>query len=450
MFIVYVKALASAGLCGWVAFLLWQRPAITRLLQTRQLPWLAIFYAALRLLPFIVTYLILDNKPQSDVDGYYYPIATSAKNFGLVYRDVYSPYGPFFGYWLSIPLRIWQDTRMIVLALTLLEWAAVWLTVREFAPVRLFSTPETIDNQPIISGESDSDKGDRLFKALFYFSLPVPFVMCVFSGQEDVGLWLLALWAVATWQRRGSPFWGGVLLALGLLSTKAVFVFVIIPLFFVATWRQKIPLVAGLAALGLPVLVFLYLNVGLLFIEQPLDEGNYLKAPNWRSLLNPFVGGLIPANGGIYKWLTLLTTVVILVGVALRYRRNRPLTEAIALLFIVAFGMMTVMQQNAVANYAYLFMLPLVFALVDFKKTGWCAALVGFNFLAAVHPSLWWRMGMPYYNRLEMFNKPLFLLEYSMEILLLAGFVGYAWQAGKKLITLAPASLTSANRVSGR
>ena len=445
MFIVYVKALVSAGLCGWVALLLWQRPAITRLLQTRQLPWLAIFYTVLRLVPFIVTYLILNYKPQSDVDGYYYPIATSAKNLGLVYRDVYSPYAPFFGYWLSIPLRLWQDTRMIVLALTLLELAAVWLTVREFAPSRLLSIPKSLDNQDIISTTPDMDKGDRLFRALIYFSLPVPFVMCVFSGQEDVGLWLLALWAVATWQRRGSPFWGGVLLALGLLSTKAVFIFIIIPLFFVATWRQKVPLVAGMAALGLPVLVFLYLNVGMLFIEQPLDEGDYLKAPNWRSLLNPFISGLIPANGGIYKWLTLLTTVVVLVGVALRYRRNRPLAEATGLLFVLAFGLMTVMQQNAVSNYAYLFMLPLLFTLADFNKVGWWVGLLGFNALAAIHPSLWWRMGMPYYKGLEMFGKPLSLLEYSMEILLLAGFVGYAWQAGRRL-TMTNEQLPSINK----
>jgi hypothetical protein len=431
-FIVYVKAIVSFVLCAWVGLLLWQRPAITRLLQTRQFPWLMIFYGALRLLPFIITYLILGYEPQSDVQ-YFYPIIASAKKAELVYRDVYSCYAPFFGYWLSIPFWLWHNNRMTVLTMTVIEWAAVWLTVREFAPNRLSKNTQPSDNQSKKNDPIDTTKGDRLFKALVYFSLPLPFVMCVFSGQEDVVLWLFALWAVVVWQKRG-PFWGGIVLALGLLSTKAVFIFSIIPLFFVATARQKLPLVLGLAVLGLPVVVFLYLNVGTLFIDQPLFEGTYLKAPNWRSVLNPVIGRLIPANGGVYKWLALLITALIPAGVTLRYNRNRPFAEAMALLFILAFCTMTVMQQNAISNYAYFFMLPLIFVLTDFQKTNWWIGLLGFNVLAAVHPSLWWRLGQPYYKNFEQLSRPDFLFEYCVELLLVAGFIYYAWQAARKLI----------------
>lgn len=408
MFIVYVKTAVSVGLCVWLAVLLWQRLPLTDYLQNHhKKPWILAFYVVFRLLPLILTYFVLGYKPTSDVEYYYYPIANSARQFGIVHRDVYSCYSPFFGYWLSLPLHIWNDMRAIVLAMTGIEALAVYITYRIY--------------------RGTENNGQRLFRALFYFSLPIPFVMCVFSGQEDVGVWLFALWAVWAWKQAKSPFWGGVLLALGLLSTKAVFVFLLVPIFLMTPHRQKLALVGGLALLGLPVLAFLYWKTGLLFIEQQINEGDYLKAPNWRSVLNPIIGGLIPPGGGIMKWVTLVITLMIISLTGLRAYGKR-LVDSLPMLFLVAFGCMTVLQQNAVSNYAYLFMLPLVFTITDFKNRATTILLIVFNVLAAIHPSFWWRIGQPYYKGFSMFSRFDYALEYSMEIALIAGFIYYTVQ----------------------
>ena len=413
MFIVLIKTAVSVGLCFWLALLLWKRLTITDYLQKNyRKPWILVFYVAFRLLPVILTYFMLGYKPTSDVEYYYYPIANSARQFGLVYQDVYSPYSPFFGYWLALPLCAWNDIRAIVLAMTGIEALAVYVTYRIF--------------------RNNENNGQRLFRVLFYFSLPIPFVMCVFSGQEDVALWLFALWAVWMWQQAKNPFWGGLLLALGLLSTKAVFVFLIIPIFLMTPHRQKLHLVTGMAVLGLPVLAFLYWKTGLLFLQQPLAEGDFLKAPNWRSLLNPLIDGLIPEKGGIFKWVTLIVTVLLLILMGLRAYGKR-LVDTLPAVFLVAFGAMTVLQQNAVSNYAYLFMLPLVFALTDFRNRATTIMLIVFNGLAAIHPSFWWRIGQPYYKGLSMFSRFNYALEYGMEIVLVAGFIYYALK-GNQLI----------------
>ena len=425
MFIVYVKTAVSVGLCVWVAILLWQRLAITNYLQNHhQKPWIAGFYIVFRLLPIVLTYFVLGYKPTSDVEYYYYPIANSARQFQVVHRDVYSCYSPFFGYWLSLPLHIWNDMRAIVVAMTGIEALAVYITYRIY--------------------RGTENNGQRLFRALFYFSLPVPFVMCVFSGQEDVALWLFALWALWVWQKANSPFWGGVLLALGLLSTKAVFIFLLVPIFLMTPHRQKLALVGGMAILGLPVMAFLYWKTGTLFIEQQINEGDYLKAPNWRSLLNPLIGGLIPQSGGIMKWITLGITIVILSLTGLRAYGKR-LVDSLPMIFMIAFGSMTILQQNAVSNYAYLFMLPLVFLVTDFKNRATTVLLIVFNALAAIHPSFWWRIGQPYYKGFDMFSRLDYALEYGMEIVLIAGFIYYALQ-GTQLIDGIPLSPEGAIR----
>lgn len=420
MFIVLVKTIASVGLCVWLAVLLWKRLVISDYLQRHhQKPWIALFYVVFRLLPVILTFFILGYRPTSDVEFYYYPIANSARQFQIPYRDVYDCYSPFFGYWLSIPLHLWNDMRVVVLSMTLIEWLAVYVTYRIY--------------------RGNENQGQRLFRALFYFSLPVPFVMCVFSGQEDVALWLFALWAAWVWQQRKSPFLGGLLLAFGLLSTKAVFVFLLVPIFLMTPHKQKVPLVGAMALLGLPVLAFLYWKTGTAFIEMQVNEGEYLKAPNWRSVLHPIAGSLLANTGGIGKWVTMAVTLAILTLTGLRLYGRR-LVDALPLIFLIAFGCMTVLQQNAVSNYAYLFMLPLVFTLTDFKNAPATWLLIGFNALAAIHPSLWWRIGQPYYNGFGMFSRWEYALEYGIEVVLVIGFIYYALQGFRQIsgISLSP------------
>jgi uncharacterized membrane protein YidH (DUF202 family) len=134
----------------------------------------------------------------------------------------------------------------------------------------------------------------------------------------------------------------------------------------------------------------------------------------------------------IWKWGGLLVTMLVMLAGVWRIhttRSNWRYQDYLPFLYILTYSVMSVVQQNAISNYAYLFMLPLVFTLLDFRRTGFCVALIGFTILAAIHPSLWWRLGEPYYDRLSALGTPTAALEYSIEILILIGFIYYAIQA---------------------
>ncbi|QIP14331.1 DUF2029 domain-containing protein [Spirosoma aureum] len=412
MSIVYIKTAVSVTLALLLIGLLWQRSTLTALLQRAGTWVLDVCWIALRLVPFLATYIVMGYQPQSDVATFYYPIGMSALEGGIPYRDVYSCYSPLFGYWLAPFLSLWSDMRMVVLAMMVVEGLAVRLTFRHY------QIQETM--------------GQRLFRGVFYYFLPLPFVMCVFSGQEDVILWLFALLAIPLMQSR--PFLAGLVLGLGMLATKAVFILLLIPVWLLTLRNAKFAawFTAGLVTVGLPVALFIFWKAGLLFLDQQSHEGDYLKAPNWRSILNPFLSDGLRSAVGIWKWGGLILTLLIMLQGVWRIHKTRSnwrYQDYLPFIYILTYSAMSVLQQNAISNYAYLFMLPLVFTITDFRRLWFCVGLIGFNILAAIHPSLWWRLGMPYYDRLSALAKPTAALEYSIEILIFIGFIYYAIQA---------------------
>ncbi|GAB3554027.1 hypothetical protein [Spirosoma fluminis] len=426
MFIVFVKSGVSVALALVLILVLNRRSWIkTQFDSSVQVPWLLVFWTVFRLLPFVGVYLILGYMPQSDASEYYYPISLTALDGGIPYRDVYSGYSPLFGYWIAPFLAVWRDSRMVVLVMLLVEGLAVLLTYRYY--------------------KNQDSTGDRLFRALFYYLLPLPFTMSVFSGQEDVVLWLFALLAIPFMDRQ--PLLAGVVLGLGMMATKIVFALVLMPvcLLMLGNLRTAIRFGVGLAIVILPVMGWMYWKTGLLFLQQQSSEGDIIKAPNWRSVLNPVLTDGLRSVGAIWKWGGLaITLLVILAGTGfVRSRAPRwRYRDYVPFIFVLVYSVMTVVQQNAISHYAYLFMLPLVFTLVDFRRNRWCIGLIGFNVLAAIHPSLWWRLGMPVYDRLSALLKPIALLEYSIEVLLVIGFFYYAVQAMNALRR--PRSVTQA------
>jgi hypothetical protein len=411
MFIIFAKASVSLILSFVLLTALYKRTWLENKLEILGVPWLFLFWLVLRFLPFLAIYVLLDYEPQSDVKEYYYPIGIGAGLGKMLYRDVPSPYSPFFGYYLAVPLWLWNNTRMIVLTMTVVEALAVWLTYRD--------------------DHGREPKGQRLFRALFYYLLPVPFVFCILSGQEDVSLWIftvLAGQALAT----GNSFRVGLWFALGLLSTKAVFVLLLVPFVFLVS--NKIRFLSGCVVLGLPVLLFLYWKTDLQFILQPLEEGTYLKAPNIRSVLAPFIGEAINRTVRIESYAGLLLTVAVTMWVLLTMRMgNRH--RRVALLYVLVFSLSTVVQHNAIGNYAYLFMLPLVFNMANFRDRWQCLGLLVFNMAAAIHPSLWWRIGQPFYYSFSQINRPIYWVEYGLELILVSGFAYIALRAAQTLRT---------------
>lgn len=415
MFILYAKLVASLLLVAVLLLVLWQRQRIESGLARSNVPWLLVFWLVLRVVPFLIIYNWLDFDPQSDVRGYYYPIAWAAASGKVLYRDVICPYSPLFGYWIAPFVWLWRDPKVVVLAMTCFELLAVWLTYRE----------------PI----SAEDRPARLFRCLVYYLMPVSFVFCVTSGQEDIVLWIFALLAGNALANRQS-FRAGMWFALGLLSTKALFVLMGLPLFFMAP--KKARFMAACVLLGIPVALFYYWKTDLQFIQQPLEEGVYLKAPNLRSVLAPFIGDAVNRFQTIESYVGMLTTIC-LAGYVL-YRRHQhdqlqtEIRRTVASFYILIFCWTTVVQHNAISNYAYLIMLPLLFTLVDLTNWKVMAALLLFNVLSAVHSSLWWRIGQPFFYSFRQIDRPTYLLDYAIEVFLVSGFTLIAVQAVKQLL----------------
>ncbi len=406
MLILLVKAVASLVLTVGILLLLGRQKQVERYLDSSKLPWNGVFFGILRLLPFLITYVVLGFEPQSDVQ-YFYKIVLSALRLEIPYLRALNPYSPFYGYMLALPVAIYKNSRMVILSLILFEMGCVWLTQRLFLP--------------------SLSRGERWFRCLIYYMLPVSFVFSVFSGQEDVLLWGAVIGAYWVWQRTQNAFLGGILMGAGLLVTKAIFVLILIPIFFLT--RKKVSFLAGAALIGLPVFVWLYLTTGTRFLDQPLHEGDYLKAPNWRSLLNPFFYEYLGNNGKAGKWPTLAILLAVIGLITFWVRQRDKLMGYLPALYIAIFSAMTVLQQSAISVYAYAFMLPLVFCLTNLRNRVQVGFLLIFNLLAANHPSIWWRMNQPYYNRFMAFENPLYLAEYVMEWLIVAGFVWIAYRA---------------------
>jgi len=122
------------------------------------------------------------------------------------------------------------------------------------------------------------------------------------------------------------------------------------------------------------------------------------------------------------------------VGVLLTMRMGDR-RRLVALLYVLVFSLTTVVQHNAISNYAYLFMLPLVFTIVDFRNRWSCVGLIIFNTAAAIHPSFWWRIGQPFYYSFSQINRPVYWIEYGLELILVIVFAYIALRAARSLRT---------------
>lgn len=403
MFILYSKIGLVAIFAIMAVLVLWQRPRLTAVFARHPAPYLALFWVLFRLLPFVVIYLIFGQSPQSDLLHFFYPLGKVILQGGLPYRDAQSPYSPLFSTLMAIPVLVWRDPRSVLLFLLLAEGVIVWFTFRHFKQA-----------EPV---------PQRMFRCLFYYTLPVPFAMSVLSGQEDALMWGFAAWALIFVAKR--PYLSGLLLGLGLLTTKAILMFVVVPLLVIT--RNRLAFLAGLCTLTVPVALFLTWQIQWLWITQPLNEGSFMKAPNWRSLLNPVLPEPLLNATGLWKWAG-IGLLLSLTGWLSAVGRYVPGQRLLPLFFIAVYGIMSVVQQSAISTYSYIFMLPLVFTLTDFRRWWFCLGLIGFNSLAAIHPSLWWRLGQPYYGWADLL-KPVAALEYVIEILIVAGFIYYALHA---------------------
>ncbi len=408
MNIVLVKTILSVILLLAVGIVLLKKDFFQRFFSTKQPSlWLAIGWLLFRLLPFVAVYLLAGFAPTSDVNGFW-DEGSKASMGQVVYRDFWSPYSPLYAYYLGLWLKFWYDPRMIVLMMTVMDALALWVSWYFY--------------------RSRLPNADFLFKALLYYLLPGSLVLCVVGAQEDVWMWLFVVLAYLLRQRTGRVEVYALMLALGLLLTKAILVLIFVPLFLLE--KEKIRFVITMAVVGAVSLAILYPLVGWEF-TQPLDEAKTLRAPNILSVLNPWFFNQIGVGEKFWNWIGLVISVGIGTRTAWRWR-NADFSLMLSRTWIALYATMMIVQQSAYSNYIFLFLIPLVFYVIDWKNKQQVVLLVVFNLLCVVHPSYWWRLDMPkYLSPSDIWASSAFLLDYNMQLAIVLITAYFVWLSAK-------------------
>ena len=409
MSIVLAKTAISIAALLVTAALLFKREALTAWLENKSAnAVLSVAWVLLRLLPFVAVYLVANMEPTSDVNGFW-DEGSKASMGQVVYRDFWSPYSPLYAYFLGIWLKLWYSPKMIVLTMAAMDGVALLVSYHFFRPFQ--------------------SRGTFLFRALIYLLLPGSLVLCVIGAQEDVWMWLFVILAYLVRERTLRVEWYAIILAIGLLMTKAIFVLILVPLFLLE--KQKVRFVIPIAVIGIISLAILYPLVGLEFM-QPLDEAQTLRAPNIPSILNPWFYNSIGVGEKFWNWIGLVASVGLACISAWRLR-NADFRVMLSKVWVVLYATMMIVQQSAYSNYIFLFLLPLVFYVIDWKSRTQVTILFVFNLLCVVHPSYWWRLGMPcYMTPSDTAASSELLIDYAMQtaIVVLTGY--FIWLAFPK------------------
>ncbi len=394
--IIYAKILISTFFC-LMAFLSFQfQPKLEKVFdKIGQGKAFTIFVILFRLIPFSIVYLLLGYKAQSDV-YIFWRSAQEASHFKLVYRDFESLYSPFFPYITGTILYLWDSAEAITLLMVLVEIAVLWLSLKTYR---------------------SENKAKDVFKVLVYLLLPAPLIFCVIGGQEDIWMWGFACLFVYFSQEKASDFVLGIITALGLLCTKAFFV-LLIPLIFLKI-NDKVKFILGNLSLGIPVFLFLFYFGGFSFL-MPIRLAQEPMSPNFWSLVHPFVAELdIIKNTKILNWIGLILILSFATWQSLRTKEIAWKTY-IPSIWILIFGTMMLIQIGSYANYLFIYSMPLIFCFDFIKQKKFVFITFFIQFIASFQPSLWFRIGKPFL-RFEQFKEFRFVLEYSLEIIILAG-----------------------------
>ncbi|MGA0557188.1 hypothetical protein ACO2Q8_11080 [Larkinella sp. VNQ87] len=371
------------------AVLLRFRSLPDRVVVGQQKPVLISFFVAFRILPFLLVYVVLKQEPASDVPVFY-EAAVNAMQGKVVYRDFWTPYSPLFPYMTTLLVWFWNSAKAIVLLMVLMEGLTLWLTWTAYR----------------------SETRDSFLRLLTYLTLPGPMVLCVLGGQEDIWMWLFGVISVLVWQRTRDSFWIGVVMALALITTKALAVLIVVPMLFLID--KPLRYILGLALTGLPALGILVALVGYKFLT-PLAFADLPFAPNLWTILSPLLGDLRP-YARILSWVGVGLTIIISSLGAIILKQRMSYAKALPVLWSLTFCFMMFIHKSSFGNYAFIYLLPMLINVIDLKNVRQVAVLILFNALVVVHPTFWWRLGTPVYTHWKSLNAPAYWIEYTMEL----------------------------------
>lgn len=400
-----VKTIIGLGL-GLMVLLVWKQ-------QRRLVPvfnanervtrWLA--FVALRLVPFALVYLVLDQEPRSDV-LFFYERAVPAFRGELVYRDFLSYHAPLFTYITVLPLFIWNNARVLVLFMALAEFIIANATFRH---VRA-TTPNAA--QP-----------DVLLRYVLYYLMPMPFVAMVLSSQEDVWMWgfgLLTLALPTSLSDRRFAFLAGLIWGMGMLTIKFMLIVLLIPLFFLI--RERFYYLLGLLVVGIPSVLIMYGLVGDKIL-MPIQHTSNAMAPNLVSVTRPILGSLFgQISLTSLNWVGLLVTIGGASWIAWRFR-DLGYRQAFPFVFCFVFALFMVMLPSAPGYYLFTHEMALVFIVLANTQTNWIRFAI-LNFLLVVQPIVMIvYANNAQYTSLSMLANPIYALDWGIQVVELAGLI---------------------------
>ena len=404
MNIVWTKVYLSIFLSCIIWFLCLNKSKIETTLKLWSLSNVFVLSVLLlRIVPFILAFFVFDFPKPSDIN-YYWDHSVPVLDGKVVYRDFFCPYAPLFPYVLAFSTKLWHDWRVISALMMLAEIGILWLTVRSF---KWAYTQEEL-----------------LFRTILYLLMPASMVLSALSGQEDIWMWFFAVIAYRFSFSKNNSFWFGFVLGTGQLFTKVILILPTIPIFLLA--RNRPLFILGLSIIGVPTLAILYFYTNLEFL-QPIQESNIVRSPNLGSVLNPLLFDSISLGARAWNWIGLVITSIV-ASTTIRHRTDYNILAVFSWIWVVTFGTMMVVQQSAYSNYIFIYLMPLMFSMVNLKSKKEILILLIFNFSCVSQPSLWWRMGQPIYKSpADIFSRIDYTTDYLLQLIIVACVLYYIY-----------------------
>lgn len=386
-------------------------PYFYRCNTVKRVPVLLIAFVLLRILPFVLVYIVAAQSAQSDVT-LFWDWASHASQGQVVYRDFENDYAPAFPYILALSLWVWRDARSIVFLMILIEFGVLVLTRRIY----------------LRSDEIDQSSINRA--SFLYLMSPAPLVFTVLGGQEDVWLWGIGA-LVAGFMLNKKEAQAGIIMGFGLLTSKAFLIFAAASTF----WAARRPL-SYFLGLSIPISIcygMLWFVVGEKLL-MPFRQASAPSPPNIWFLLNALSNGQVPLASPLLS-LGSLMVVAFLSCVFFRTYCEKLNNSVLGYSkgWVVIYALLMLLSPKSFGNYVQMFLMPLFFISFSQKRTeNPLIVLTGLlSIVACVQPSLWFSLGQPMYNSWSSLTSLAIVVEIAAEmsiVVLLCLIIRHVWQ----------------------